>query len=69
MLFLWEFYSFTWKENILENRLKAWRFLVGGTERGTCDKEVDNKTLESVAVQYTLKTVGKQMSFSNAHKE
>lgn len=59
MLLHWEFYSSTWKGNILQSILKAWRFLVGGTERDTCDKEVDNKTLESVAVQYALETVGK----------
>lgn len=42
-----------------ENVLEAWGFLVGGTERDKNDKEGDNKTLSSVAVQYTLKTVGK----------
>lgn len=43
------------KKNVLE----AWGFLVGGIERDKNDKEGDNKTLSSIAVQSTLKTVGK----------
>ena len=63
LLFLWELYSFICKENMLENTarkyIKSPRIFSKRDRKRYKDKEGDNKTLESIAIKYTLKTVGR----------